>query len=303
MASQTLNLRQDLTDYAFGVAQDEAKVLALANAIAPVVPTGSSLVTYATFNGDNAFQAYNARRGVGGKAQRVLFGADTGTVDLGANALEIGIDDQERERAGGAFSILEQAKVKSLVLNAYLSHAKEVVTVFQAGVAAQAGKGKWSEANVDPIDQIDEQIDAIARYGMPNRLILDIGAWRLAKNNPLVKARFAGKGFGLQDFASQLLNPSIQIELTAVGINTYGAFNASSTKKALLGSECIVMHSSDAPTPYDPSAVKTFATRAELFAGVSTYRDDATRSDIYALDWTAKPVVISALLARRITVS
>lgn len=303
MASPTLNLRQDLTDYAFGVAQDEAKVLALANTLAPVVPTGASLVQYATFNTDNAFQVYNARRASGGKAQRIQFGADSDTVDLGANALEIGIDDTDRERAAGGFTLLEQSKVKSLVLSSYLSHLQEVITVFKAGFTAVVGKGVWSGANVDPIDQIDEQIEAISRVGMPNKLILDIGAWRIAKNNPLVKARFTSKGFTLADFAGQLLNPNIEIELTAVGMNTYGFGNAAQTKKSALGSECVVLHSSAAPSPFDPSAAKTFAVRQELFTGVSTYRDDTCRSDIYCLDWTAKPVVVSSLMARRITVT
>jgi hypothetical protein len=296
-------LSKALSDYAFGVASDMAATLALANALAPVVETGVTNVQYITFDDDNAFQKYNARRGIGGKRQRILFGASETSVILGANGLEIPIDDQEKGRAGDSFNALEQAKVKTLVTLGYNAHLTEVATVLQAGVSAEAGKGVWSGANVDPIDEIDEQIEAIARYGMPNRMVLDIGAWRKAKNNPKVKARFSAKGFTLQDFASQLLNPGIQIHLTAVGLNTYGFGNASQTKTAAIGSECWIFNSLDAATAYDPSMAKTFATRKELFNGVGIYRDESCASEVYFIDWTALPKVISTKLGRRLSIS
>jgi hypothetical protein len=280
-----------------------AGLLALANALAPTVETGVAQVEYVTFNDDNAFQKYNARRGIGGKRQRILFGASSATVTLGANGLEIPIDDNQKARAGDSFSALEQATAKTLVTLGYNAHLAEIVTVLKAGVSAVSAKGTWSSANVDPIDEIDEQIEAIARFGMPNMLTLDIGAWRLAKNNPKVKSRFTSKGFTLQDFASQLLNPSIKINLTSAGFNTYGFDNASQTKTAALGAECWVHHTSEAATAYDPSFAKTFATRKELFNGVGIYRDESCASDVYFLDWTALPKVISTALVRRLAIS
>jgi len=296
-------LSKALSDYAFGVAADMAATLALANALAPVVETGVTNVQYVDFNEDNAFQVYNARRPVGGKRQRILFGSSESSVILGANGLEIPIDDQQKLRAGDAFAMLEQATAKTLVTLGYNSHLSEVATVLKAGVAAVSGKGEWSSANVDPIDEIDEQIEAVARYGMPNMLTLDIGAWRLAKNNPKVKSRFTSAGFTLQDFAGQLLNPGIQINLTAVGLNTYGFANAAQTKKAALGAECWVHHSLATPTAYDPSMAKTFATRKELFNGVGIYRDESCASDVYFIDWTALPKVISTKLGRRLVIT
>jgi hypothetical protein len=298
-----LILSKALSDYAFGVAADIASILALSNALAPVVETGVAQVQYAEFHEDNAFQRYVARRGIGAKRQRILFASEPKTVTLGANGLEIPIDDQEKDMAGDAFNLLEQARVKTLVISSYLSHLTEVMTVLKAGVAAVADKGNWSSANVDPIDEIDGQIEAVARYGMPNRLTMDIGAWRIAKNNPKVKGRFSAKGFTLQDFAGQLLNPGITINLTAVGLNTYGFDNAAQSKAAALGSEVWVHHTMEAATAHDPSFAKTFATRKELFNGVGTYRDESCASDIYFLDWTALPKVISTKLARRLSIS
>jgi len=296
-------LSKALSDYAFGVAADMAATLALANALAPVVETGVTNVQYVDFNEDNAFQKYNARRAIGAKRTRILFGASESSVILGANGLEIPIDDQQKLRAGDSFSALEQATAKTLVTLGYNSHLSEVATVLKAGVSAVSGKGNWSSANVDPIDEIDEQIEEIARYGMPNMLTLDIGAWRLAKNNPKVKGRFSAKGFTLQDFAGQLLNPGIKVNLTAVGLNTYGFSNAAQTKTAALGAECWVHHTLETPTAFDPSMAKTFATRKELFNGVGIYRDESCASDVYFIDWTALPKVISTKLGRRLAVS
>jgi hypothetical protein len=151
---------------------------------------------------------------------------------------------------------------------------------------------------------VNEEIDNGGVEALHHYLLtLDIGAWRIAKNNPKVKSRFSAKGFTLQDFASQLLNPSIKINLTAAGFNTYGFDNASQTKTAALGAECWVHHTSEAATAYDPSFAKTFATRKELFNGVGIYRDESCASDVYFLDWTALPKVISTALVRRLAIS
>jgi len=304
-SNPTLNMRADLSDYAHMVAGDAAKILRLANILAPVVECGSAmLVQYATFNTDNAFMTYAAQRGVGGKARRINFAGSSSTADLSPNALEIGLDTQERDRAGASANTLEQSKVKTLVHSAYNSHCKAVVTAMQAGVSAAAGKGVWSNANTDPIDEIDEQLEAIARYVTPTHIVMDVGAWRKAKNHPKVKARFTAKGFNLADFAGALLIPSVNIELTDVSFGAYGFDNASGpSNTAAIGTECLILVSAPAPTPFDPSAMKTFATRADLFEGVSDYFEEQTRSTIFSIDWTAVPKVISTSLVKRLTIT
>jgi hypothetical protein len=296
-------LIQALTDYAFAVAQDERAVLRLASLLAPTVECGAASIEYATFHADNDFQVYNAKRGVGGKAQRIAFGSSKATADLAPFALEIGIDDHELVRAGPAIDTLRRAKTRTTVVSAYNAHCYNVVTAAKAGVTAVAGRGNWSSANVDPIDELDEQIQALSRILTPNMLLLDIGAWRIAKNNPKVKGRFTAKGFGLADFAGQLLNPNIQVELTPVAFNSLGFANASQDKAGALSAEAWLFYTSAAPTPYDPSFMKTFATKAALFDGVKEYREEQTRSDILAIDWTAQEKVISTLLVKRLAIT
>jgi len=298
-------MRSDLSDYGFMVAKDSQSILRLALSLAPVVPTGAAgLISYATFHNDAAFAFYNAKRGIGGRAQRISFGAAAANANLVPNALEIGMDKTEREQAGAAVVAVEQAKVKTLVNSAYNSFAKDVITVLKAGVTAQAGKGNWIDGNIDPIDEIDEQIEAISRYMMPNKIVMDIGAWRKAKNHPKVTKRFGtSKGVTLGDFAGLLLNPSIAIELTDIAFNTYGFDNSTGGKTAALGAEVWVCCSQESPSPFDPSFAKVFATRKELFDGIGQYYEDQTRSDIYAMDWNAIAVVVSSLLGRRLVIT
>jgi hypothetical protein len=305
MAATNLQMNVALSDYAFGVAQDEAKILELANLLAPPVVTGAKHVNYAVFNADNAYQAVNATRGLSSKATRILFGASNAKVDLTTKGLEIPLDDQEAEDAGtdAASTALQQSKVLTLVRTAYLSHLSEVVTVAQAGVTAVAGVGNWSSANVDPIAEIDKQLIAIARFRTPTSMFMDVQAWNLAKNNPNVTKRFIAAGFTLDMFAGQLVVPNLKIVLTSISFNTLGFGNAAQTKTAALGTECWITCNSPSPTLYDPSFMKTFAVSKELFGGVKEYRDDSVRSQIYSLDWHAVPAIVASNLVRRISVS
>ena len=303
----TVNLQMNkaLSDYAFGVAQDEAKILELANILAPPVVTGAKHVNYAVFNSDNAYQTYNATRGLSSKRTRILFGAGNGTVDLVTNGLEIPIDDQEIEDAGEdkVATALQQAKVLTLVRSAYLSHLSAVVTAAQASVTAVANKGNWSSANVDPIAEIDSQLVAISRYMTPTSILMDVGAWQIAKNNPNVSKRFIAAGFTLDMFASQLVVPNLKIVLTSISFNSLGFGNAAQTKKGALGTECWISCNSVGPTLYDPSFMKTFTVSKEMFGGIKEYRDEPVASQVYVLDWHAKPVVVASNLVSRIAVS
>ena len=57
------------------------------------------------------------------------------------------------------------------------------------------------------------------------------------------------------------------------------------------------------PTLYDPSFMKTFRLRRGGVDVVRTYRDDAARSDILAVDWSEDIRVTSPVCARKLTAS
>jgi len=302
----TSTYSETLKNYAFGVAQDVKTTLA--DFIAPRVPVGVASGQFKKFDEKNAFQVYETQRAVGGKAKRIEFEATDGTFNCAANALELPIDDQERERAGSADSALEEAKVRTLVINAALAREKKVFGLVKTAVSAVASKGVWSsDATADPIDELDEQIVAIATATglMPNRMVIGLGAWRILKNHASVLKRQQGvesKGLSLAGFASMLLNPAIDIRVGVMGYDANKMGKAAS-KANVVGSEIFLFHGSDNPTQYDPGFAKTFSIGANSVEAVRQYRDEGCRSDIVAVDWSEDVQVVSTICAKRITVS
>ena len=302
----TATYKETLKQYAYGVAQDVKS--ALADFIAPRVPVGVGTGMFKKFDDKNAFQRYDTARAVGGPATRIEFASTDGNFNCEANALEVPIDDQEREKAGDAQSALEEAKTRTLVINASLAREKRVFDLVKANVAAAASKGAWSsDATANPIDEIDEQIEAIDTLTglMPNRMVIGLGAWRVLKNHANVIARLNGsadKSVSLDAFAGMLLNPQIEIRVGIMSIDANKMGKAAS-KSNVVGSEIFLFHGSDNPTQYDPGFAKTFSVGANSVEAVRLYREERNRSDILAVDWSEDVQVVSAICAKRITVS
>lgn len=297
---------ETLKNYAFGVAQDVKTTLA--DFIAPRVPVGVATGKFKKFSTKNAFQLYDTQRAVGGMAKRIEFAADDGNFNCVPNALEVPIDDQERAQAGSADAALEEAKTRTLVINAALAREKKIFDLVKSGVSAVASKGVWSsDATADPIDEIDEQIAAIATAtGMlPNRMVIGLGAWRILKNHASVLKRQQGvtdKGLSLSGFAAMLLNPAMDVRVGVLGYDA-NKMGKSESKANVVGSEIFLFHGSDNPTQYDPGFAKTFSIGSNSVEDVRMYRDERSRSDILAVDWSEDVQVVSTLCAKRITVS
>ena len=297
-------LNQTLTNYAYGLEQDVRS--SIADFLAPPAPVGASLGQFKSFNDKNAFVVYDTARAFGGPAMRVAFAASDSTFNCKPQALEIPIDDAERASDGDDLN-LEQARVRTLVINGVVAHENKVVTAANAGVTAEAGKGSWSSANVDPIAELDEQIEAlaIATGIMPNRMLLGIGALRILRNNPKVIARFPGAaavGVSLAQIASLLLNPAIDVR---VGVLSKDSTKLGQTKSAanIVGSQAYVFIGSATPTQYDPSFMKTFMVRGGSVTAVRQYRDENVRSDVYCVDWSEDVKVVGTACVKRISVS
>ncbi len=302
----TATIKETLKQYAYGVAQDVKS--ALADFIAPRVPVGVGTGMFKKFDDKNAFQLYDTARAVGGPATRIEFSADDGTFNCEANALEVPIDDQERAKAGDSQSALEEAKTRTLVINASLAREKRVFDLIKANVAAAASKGAWSSnANANPIDEIDEMIEAIATATglMPNRMVIGLGAWRTLKNHAKVIERLNGaaeKSVSLDVFAGMLLNPQIDIRVGILSIDANKTGKAAA-KSNIVGSEIFLFHGNDNPTQYDPGFAKTFSISSNSVESVRMYREERNRSDILAVDWSEDVQVVSSICAKRITVS
>lgn len=304
-ASSTATINRTLSNYAAGLAQDLSK--SLASFVAPEVPTGNASGQYKKYDDKNAFQVYNTRRAVGGKARRIEFSATDPYFNCAPNALEIGIDDHEREQAGDdGEAQLQEAKTRTLVTSATISHEKEVFDAVWAGLSAVAGLGVYSNPDVDPIDEIDSQIEAIAidTGMMPNRIALGIGAWRVVKNHPKVRERISGITPSLQlgAFAGLLLNPAIEARVGVLS-RDQAKFGGAKNARNIVGAEILVFLGTDPPTVEDPSFAKTFRTRSGGVDRVEMYREESTNGDILRVQWTSDIKVVASACGRRISVS
>jgi hypothetical protein len=282
--------------------------------LAPIVPTGTTNGDYNKFDDSNAFKAYLeivARRAVGGKATAIELLSTLGTYAAKPYGLRISIDQHERDQVGdnaGGMVLLEQAKTRTLTVNCLTSHLAGVITRVKAAVSAEAGVGVWTNANVDPIAEIDDLIWAVFKASgiMPNNVFMDVAAWRMLKKHPKVKAYFPGidvMRITPDAVAGLFLNPNAVLTVSNTATLYGGGLgNSAATKRGITAGSVLVYYNSATPTQYDPSFCKVFAPSAQLFTEVYTYREEP-HLDWYENDWTADVQIVSSSLCKRIDVT
>ena len=301
-----------LTNYASGVLNDLQS--ATADFLAPQVQVPATIGQYKAYDDKNAFQIHDTSRGVGGPARRIFMDVSEPTYNCLPQALEITIDDSERDAAGTLNPLdLEQAKVKTLVQSSVLSHERHVITTVNAAVSADSTTvgggvmGTWSAAGTDPVVQIDYLIESIAKATgqLPNAILMGMTAWRRFRNNAKVIEKQPGAaliGLNQGQASAMLINPSVDIRLSTMAYDTTKEGKTRS-QSFVNGDDVYIFVRSASPTIYDPSALKTFAGGRGGVTAVREYRDESSRSDIYAVDWSRDVKVTSAISIERITTS
>lgn len=303
-ASASVNVHQ-LTDYARGIAQDRKS--ALAEFMFPSVLVGGAVGKFKSFSDKNAFQVVDTARAIGGPARRLEFEATDPDYNCTPNALEIGIDDHERELAGDGDGALEEAKVETLIQTAVTSHEVRAFGAAAAALTPVASRGVWSNADNDPVKELNEQIAAIATATgqMPNRLVFGLAAWQTFREHPKVIARQPGAqliGLNYSQAAALLLNPSAEIRVGVLSKDT-AKFGAGRNVSNVVGPEVYIFYASPSPTLFDHSFGKTFRTSGGGVDKVSSYRDDRCHSDVLKLHWSVDVQVVSTLCGRRLSIS
>ena len=293
--------------------QDRLAAYRLANLLVPIVRVNAATGTFKKFDDRNAFLNVDTHRGLGGTARRLKFEATDGTYACEPHALEIPKDDFEEALSGAAADpvraeLNDQGKIRSLLSIKATSYAKRAVDFAFGALTPVAGRGNWSNADIDPIDQLDEQLEALAT-DVSNQenitLVLSLASWRAIRGNAKVKTRLKiGTGLSLsrQQFLDALLFP-VGLEISAVSFTSTKFGQSTVTKSNIVGNYACLLFSQPNPGLFDPSAFKCFSTSDALVEGVRTYRDEASRADIHAVDWSEHMVQASSLCAKLLAIT
>jgi hypothetical protein len=189
--SSSAAINYTLTDFATGHMNDMKKTYELAERICPTVHVPGSVGRYKKFDDVNSFQVYVTKRGIGADPTRVQFAAEDAYYHCAPQALEITVDEEERNLVGAdnaiAQQLLDEGKIKALTNVCLLSYAYNRVNYVLTNTAAVAGRGNFSNPNIDPIDQIDEQLDNISKLcGSTDniKITMDVSAWRAKSSTP-----------------------------------------------------------------------------------------------------------------------
>lgn len=303
-------LSTGLTEYAFQIYPDYKAIIAEADFLAPRVVTGTKKGEFRKFDTKQAFLEYETQRAIGGARRRIKFAGSTGSFACKPEALEIGLDDAEVENDGSRPK-QERAKVRTLLSNYANSRFKRAWAVATTSgnftASSVSNVGKWSDANVDPVEKLDLAISEFAdRSGMlPNRMLLSLGNWVTLRNHPKVIARQPGAasiGISLQQLTGMLAAP-VEARLSKTYIGTTGFGSSTDVKASKIAGYAMLFAAADMPTTEDASAFKTFLTSDTSFDGVMTYRDNTCASDIFYIEAQEDVRSVSALLATLITIS
>lgn len=291
----TATINVPLTTYAQGIMQDRLAAYKLANLLCPIVQVGAASGQFKVFDERNDFLVEDMKRPIGGPRHRLGFDTSDDSYACKPYGVEIPVDDFELDLAGNqnpvAGELVTQGKMRSMLARKATGYAKRVVDFVFANLTPVAGRGNFSNADIDPIDQLDEQLEALSdTVGTTENinLILSTNVWRKIRSNAKVKARLGitgGLSLTRQQLVDGLLFP-VNLEISALSYTGTKRGQATVAKASVVGSYAILLHSVPNPTIYDASAFKCFSTSSVLVDAVKTYREENANSDIHAMDWS-----------------
>lgn len=299
-----------LTQYAFSILPDYQGIMAEADFMAPRVVTGAKKGDFSIFDTKEAFLNYDAQRAVGGPRRRIKHAGTTGSYNNKPIGLEIGLDDTEVE-SDSSREKQKQGKVRTLMANWGNSRFVRVWNVATTSgnytATTVTNAGKFSDANVNPIEKLDDCIVEFAnRTGRPpNRGIIALDNWVTLRNHPEVIKRQPGAaniGISLAQLSAMLAAP-IDFRLNKTYIGTTGFGSSTDVKAAKVKGYIMLWLASDLATVEDPSWLKTTSREVSGMNGIMEYRDNTCNSDIMYLDDEEDVVCASALCATLITIN
>jgi hypothetical protein len=326
-ASSSATINYTLTDLAIGHMNDLSSTYAYAERLCPTVYVPGSVGRYKKFDDVNSFQIYGTGRAMGADPTRIEFAAEDEYYHCAPQGLEVTVDEEERNLAGAdnavAQQLLDEGKIKAVTNAAVLSYAFNRTNYVLNAVAPIANRGNFSNPNIDPIDQIDEQLDVLqlACGSSDNiKITMDVSAWRAIRANPLAKRRIIGVQMGMPtipQFRDTLLFPcDIMVAgisyVAAPGTGPAGGGSATvntpgggefAAKSRLLSGNILIHFSAPNPTIYDPSAFKSFVTGTSNVQAVRSYMAPNGLYGGHIIHWSEDIEQTSAIAMRRLQMS
>ena len=312
LASASLNYQ--LTGYAQGLWNDLGDVIKLAERLAPTTSVPGSSGQFKKFDDKNSFKRPKTARALGGDPQLIAFAASDDTYACKPQALEVRVDLAEDQAAGNAggdvqVQLLDQGKIRALINQQALGHVGDVVDAIIAGTTPTANIGNWDSPDIDPIDQLDQELLALSlNCGSTQniKLTMDVASWNLLRNNPNVKKRSQFtqvQNITAAQMAELLIFP---VDFMVANIvNDLAALGQPPSKSRIMSGTCLLHYSVPNATIYDPSAFKSFTVGAagSFIGNVRTYQAPNQLWRGHLVDWSRDIKQTSTLSMRRINVS
>jgi hypothetical protein len=295
----TLSGRPVIREYAQGRAQDATGEIA--EFLAPAVEVSTMTGKYKTYDEETRFKLPETLRSLGGKATVVEFDRDDADFNVKPHALDTPLDDIEIEEAEGEDLLMETSD--DIAALAGMAHENRVITTGVGALSAVAGKGAWSQAQTDPVAEINAQIvDVIKAAGagsvMEVGILLDPNAMIKFFANKNVKGYFPGISHIAPTIENmkKLFLGKVESKVSFLAVDTAAA-GKDKDMNFVLADKVLVFARSSSPTRRDPSFMKTFRRRGRWMVPGS-YRREDDRGETIKFDWTEQVVLTNVPAAR-----
>lgn len=293
-----------LTNFAHGIAPDLSS--SLAEIMAPQCVCPAAAGQYVAFDDDEAFRYIETRRALGGDMAMIDFPTNSPNFNCNPHALGIGTDAFEKERVGEAgLQMLRESKVRTLVSRNGLSREHRVYKAYADGTTPEAGFGAWTDDDKDPIDELNEIVIGLARNtGNPNIvLVVNIDVLQQLGKHPKVQSRFPGAeiiNVTASVIEKLLLIPvTVKVGMMPIALEKTGK----AASKSFIGTgKVYALISQKNPSPFDPSAAKTFTTTLGQVQGVGIV-EKPPFSEVNFVAWSEHIKLTGTQCVKRIDVT
>lgn len=295
-----VHVNRPLTNISIAYMQDASNFIA--SRIFPNIPVSKQSDLYFTYDRDDFWRNEVQRRAPGAETAGSGHRLSTDSYRCDVYAIHRDIDDQVRANQDSPINLDREAAIwltQQLLLN---KESGFVSTFFTTGiwtgsttgsdltgVAAAPGAGQflqWNDANSTPIEDIREQMVAMAEKTgkRPNKMVIGPEVWAALTDHPdiLDRVKYTQRGVVTMDLVASLLD----LDEIVVGWATRNTANEGATGSYdfYWGKAALLCYSTSNPGLYEATAGYTFSWTGLLGSGamggrIKSYRLERNASD------------------------